>query len=111
MASMAEAKNHPHLQVDEANMFESRLGGDYQLHDLAHSPLDRRNSKSAGSSRFGTSGPRLQASLTVSDNSSEVFCVRFSPDGKAGLAWRCLAHRCASGHLQPSLRRAMCWWL
>jgi Anaphase-promoting complex subunit 4 WD40 domain len=25
---------------------------------------------------------RLQASMTVSDNSSEIFCVRFSPDGK-----------------------------
>ncbi|KAG5188926.1 WD40-repeat-containing domain protein [Tribonema minus] len=88
----AEAKGgsaYPHLQINESEMFDSKLGGDYKLHDVAHSPTSaagRRDSRSgaasAAGSKHGAGGPRLQASLTVSDNSSEIFCVRFSPDGK-----------------------------
>ena len=46
----------PHLHIDEGNMYDSRLAGDYKIHDLAHSPTyggdTRRSSKSAGSSRY-----------------------------------------------------------
>lgn len=31
----------PHLDVSEDKMYDSRLRGDYDLHDLAHSPSNQ----------------------------------------------------------------------
>lgn len=37
----------PHLDVSEDKMYDSRLRGNYDLHDIAHTPThqDRRQSK------------------------------------------------------------------
>lgn len=34
----SRGRSSPHLEVNEDKMYESRLRGNYELHDLAHSP-------------------------------------------------------------------------
>lgn len=35
----------PHLDVNEDKMYDSRIAGNYDLHDLAHSTVQDRRSK------------------------------------------------------------------
>ncbi|CAM9669906.1 unnamed protein product [Choristocarpus tenellus] len=75
------------MEVMEHKMFDSRLKGDYDLHDIVHSPRPgmKRSTferKSGENIKSKVLGSRLVPGLTISENSSEVFCTRFSPDGK-----------------------------
>lgn len=36
-----DGRRSPHMDVSEDKMYDSRLRGDYDLHDLAHSPADQ----------------------------------------------------------------------
>lgn len=38
----------PHLDVSEDKMYDSRLRGDYGLHDLAHSPSNQDQRQKVG---------------------------------------------------------------
>ena len=40
-----EGPRSPHLEVNEDKMFESRLRGDYGLHDRAHTPTNQEGKK------------------------------------------------------------------
>ncbi|CAM9250842.1 unnamed protein product [Pylaiella littoralis] len=90
-----------HLDVSEDRMYDLRLRGDYELHDMAHSPSNkdrhrqqRRESKGGDSVGDRVLGARLHPGLTISENSAEVFTTRFAPEGKL------LAAGCGDGTIR-----------
>ncbi|CAM9191239.1 unnamed protein product [Ectocarpus sp. 6 AP-2014] len=89
----------PYLDVSEDKMYDSRLRGDYELHDYAHSPTnqrlkEQRESKGGGSIADRVLGARLHPGLTISENSAEVFVTRFAPEGNI------LAAACGDGTIR-----------
>lgn len=97
-----DGRRSPHMDVSEDKMYDSRLRGDYDLHDLAHSPADQDRhrkksyleSKGSGTAGDRVLGARLQPGLTISENSAEVFSTRFAPDGNM------LAAGCGDGTIR-----------